>query len=567
LITPEPPGANCVAGGQRIDVGVDSDYSGVLESSEIQHTAYVCDGVKGPQGDAGADGISTLVTSTPELPGKNCASGGVKISIGPDTDRDGVLSAGEVASVSYVCNGNSAVPRVAHFDDDGCDPSLVPDAEHAIFVDGTDGDDSVGTGLAGAPVKSLAVGIGLASALGKTSVYLNEGTYAAPPALAAGTVVYIEGAWKRVSSDGWQRDCVPAARESTVIAGPIVAKGSNAGLRSLTVHAEGKASNVAVSALAGGLSIRDAVLSAGPALMGAVGAPGFRGSSGSGTAATCADAAPGSPGPNGQSSKGATFAADGTFVPGNGSSGSFFSGSGHAGVAGPATVCKTSISCDTVTRTVTGPECGMHQCNPQSCNPHTCNCVFLVGCDTCYDTCYDSCPNTCQVFDHCALSSYQSSAVQGYCGNGGQGGGPGAGGGGGGASVALEVISGASVNLVASALIADNGGDGAVGGPGGPGGTGAPGQSATCTDYNCPASSCSVFETSTQLTSAPGGTGGVGATGASGGSGAGGPSFGLVKLGTAAVTMDASTQINIGLGGKGAPGATDGPAILVFTAP
>jgi hypothetical protein len=44
-VTAEPPGANCVAGGQRIDVGVDANGNGVLDPSEVTQTAYVCNGV------------------------------------------------------------------------------------------------------------------------------------------------------------------------------------------------------------------------------------------------------------------------------------------------------------------------------------------------------------------------------------------------------------------------------------------------------------------------------------------------------------------------------------------
>ncbi len=38
----EPPGAKCPLGGLRVDTGLDSNSDGVLETGEIQHTAYVC---------------------------------------------------------------------------------------------------------------------------------------------------------------------------------------------------------------------------------------------------------------------------------------------------------------------------------------------------------------------------------------------------------------------------------------------------------------------------------------------------------------------------------------------
>ena len=46
-VTPEPAGANCPAGGQRIDVGADTNGNGVLDASEVQPPRYVCNGVAG----------------------------------------------------------------------------------------------------------------------------------------------------------------------------------------------------------------------------------------------------------------------------------------------------------------------------------------------------------------------------------------------------------------------------------------------------------------------------------------------------------------------------------------
>lgn len=71
LVTQEPPGANCPAGGARVQVGDGAP-------------TYVCNGV------AGAPGLSAAISTEP--PGLNCATGGVKIQVG-----DGVST--------YVCNG------------------------------------------------------------------------------------------------------------------------------------------------------------------------------------------------------------------------------------------------------------------------------------------------------------------------------------------------------------------------------------------------------------------------------------------------------------------------------
>jgi len=41
-LTPEPMSPNCPAGGNRVDVGVDSNGNGILDAAEVTQTAYVC---------------------------------------------------------------------------------------------------------------------------------------------------------------------------------------------------------------------------------------------------------------------------------------------------------------------------------------------------------------------------------------------------------------------------------------------------------------------------------------------------------------------------------------------
>ena len=97
-ITDEPAGANCVAGGKKIDYGVDDNANGTLEPEEVDGTAYTCDG---------PDGLGSLIAMTTEPPGANCGLGGTKITSGIDDNEDGTLDPGEVDATSYVC---SAVP-------------------------------------------------------------------------------------------------------------------------------------------------------------------------------------------------------------------------------------------------------------------------------------------------------------------------------------------------------------------------------------------------------------------------------------------------------------------------
>lgn len=95
----EAPGARCAEGGVRIDVGIDDDRDGALDAEEIDRTAYVCDGV------AGAPGLAALVATATVGPGADCAAGGLRVDVGVDDDRDGRLSAAEVDGTRFVCDG------------------------------------------------------------------------------------------------------------------------------------------------------------------------------------------------------------------------------------------------------------------------------------------------------------------------------------------------------------------------------------------------------------------------------------------------------------------------------
>ena len=71
----------------------------------------------GPQGAAGSNGKNTLVNTTTEAAGANCANGGTKIEVGLDANSNGVLDSGEVNSslTKYVCNGVSSTNNFGTF--------------------------------------------------------------------------------------------------------------------------------------------------------------------------------------------------------------------------------------------------------------------------------------------------------------------------------------------------------------------------------------------------------------------------------------------------------------------
>lgn len=99
----EAAGSNCAEGGTKIEVGVDANENGVLDASEVNAslTTYACNG------DTGETGVQTLVKTSAEAAGANCPFGGTKIEVGPDSNNNGVLDSGEeVANLTtYACNG------------------------------------------------------------------------------------------------------------------------------------------------------------------------------------------------------------------------------------------------------------------------------------------------------------------------------------------------------------------------------------------------------------------------------------------------------------------------------
>ena len=123
--TPVPAGAQCAAGGTRVESGIDANGNGVLDAAELAATVYVCNGLHGAAGAAGAAGttgttgstgttgttdatgvsgstgsagitgtmgLTTLLLATPEPLRANCTAGGVKVQAGTDADRSGVLA-------------------------------------------------------------------------------------------------------------------------------------------------------------------------------------------------------------------------------------------------------------------------------------------------------------------------------------------------------------------------------------------------------------------------------------------------------------------------------------------
>ena len=105
-VTAEPMGANCTTGGAKVNAGLDTNSNAVLDDTEITSTQYVCNGSAGPSGQNGTAGFSSLVAIIAEPLGANCTTGGSKVNVGLDTNNNGMLDSIEVTSFNYVCQGN-----------------------------------------------------------------------------------------------------------------------------------------------------------------------------------------------------------------------------------------------------------------------------------------------------------------------------------------------------------------------------------------------------------------------------------------------------------------------------
>jgi len=97
----------------EIDITGGTNYtlSGTMELLSVPYALYAeKSGTPGPQGEQGVpgtNGLNALIKTTIEPAGANCTSGGTKLEVGLDADKNGVLDDNEVnaSQTKYVCNG------------------------------------------------------------------------------------------------------------------------------------------------------------------------------------------------------------------------------------------------------------------------------------------------------------------------------------------------------------------------------------------------------------------------------------------------------------------------------
>ena len=88
IVTPEPTGANCQNGGNKIDIGTDDNGDNILQPLEIDFTYYVC------HGDSGAAGI-----------GVNWLGNGATFPPTPNNENDAFYHS--THNTSYIYNGTT----------------------------------------------------------------------------------------------------------------------------------------------------------------------------------------------------------------------------------------------------------------------------------------------------------------------------------------------------------------------------------------------------------------------------------------------------------------------------
>jgi hypothetical protein len=107
----ESAGTNCATGGVKIETGLDANNNGILEPTEVivTQTRYICNGFAGVTGASGANGQKSLIKTSVEAAGGNCANCGVKIEVGVDANNNNVLDPSEIvaALTRYICNGTN----------------------------------------------------------------------------------------------------------------------------------------------------------------------------------------------------------------------------------------------------------------------------------------------------------------------------------------------------------------------------------------------------------------------------------------------------------------------------
>ena len=130
---------DCPGGGVRVETGVDRNNNGALDAAEVDDVAYICHGVNGAPGQ---DSPNTLLANHPVEANEHCPAGGVLVQSGLDINGNQLLDTAEVRHSSYVCNGTTAAAGMSCTvtdNGDGTKTITCPDGTSVNLNDGQQG--------------------------------------------------------------------------------------------------------------------------------------------------------------------------------------------------------------------------------------------------------------------------------------------------------------------------------------------------------------------------------------------------------------------------------------------
>jgi hypothetical protein len=94
----ELPGDNCATGGIKIISGTDNNANDILDEAEYQISEYICHG---------NNGLNSLYSMTELETESICDAGGLSISWGLDLNYNSILDSIEISKTENICNGNN----------------------------------------------------------------------------------------------------------------------------------------------------------------------------------------------------------------------------------------------------------------------------------------------------------------------------------------------------------------------------------------------------------------------------------------------------------------------------
>lgn len=111
-----PAGLNCwdLDGDGIKDTNEDINNDGIWDTKDCKGDSGIAGlpGAPGTAGTNGTNGYKSLIKTTSEPPGTNCAAGGQKIEAGLDANNNNALDAAEISNTFYACNGQTGSPGV-----------------------------------------------------------------------------------------------------------------------------------------------------------------------------------------------------------------------------------------------------------------------------------------------------------------------------------------------------------------------------------------------------------------------------------------------------------------------